>query len=62
MCNIYTQSQLERLSDKELCALFNLLTQQLYSEPADEQNTLTSLDNVRRVIARRKALPKPPGF
>ena len=54
MCTIYTQSDLQRLSDKELCALFNRLTQQLYNEPACQHSTLASLDNIRRVISQRR--------
>lgn len=65
MCTIYSKSKLREFSDKQLCALFNLITQQLYNTPRQSRRqraALENLENVRREIAHRAKRPKPPGL
>ena len=65
MFRVISPSELQSASDKELCVLFNKLSEQLYASTpgsAEARATLTSLDNVRREVAGRARTPRPPGF
>lgn len=67
MCRIITQAELHHLSDAQLCALFNEVSQSLYSTgPGSNERSaaFASLENIRRVMAQRLSAPrpKPPGF
>ena len=69
MCKVMSPTELQRMSDKELCVLFNVLSEALYEcapGSPEARAVYTSLDNVRREVARRAARqlhgPKPPGF
>jgi hypothetical protein len=67
MCRFITPSELQHLSEQQLCALFNEVSRELNSsEPGTDKRraALASLDNIQRAMAQRLAAPrpKPPGF
>ncbi len=67
MCRIITQSELAKLDDHQLRALFNQISKELnVSERGSKQRraALASLENIQRALAQRLATPriKPPGF
>ena len=67
MCRFITESELHRLSEDQLRALFNEVSRELHStEPGTKKRraALASLDNIQRAMVQRFATPrpKPPGF
>jgi len=64
MCTHFTPSQLQRLSNSELSALFNKLCKHCSTRASSEQKSrkhLAAMQDVRRELTRRRVL-RPTGL
>lgn len=66
MSKLITAWELQQRSDKELCALFHKVSQELVQSESgtyQRRNSLASIENITRELNIRRAYhPKPPGF
>ncbi|HEX4041131.1 MAG TPA: hypothetical protein VHY10_05475, partial [Xanthobacteraceae bacterium] len=65
MSTVYTMSALQNRSDLELYALLRQARYDLdcsLAGSSDRRDALVNLDVIGRVIAQRRARPRPPGF
>ena len=65
MSTVYTMSALQHLSDLQLRALLRKARYDLdCSTPGsyERRDALLNLENICRVLAKRRARPRPPGF
>ncbi len=65
MSTVYTMSALQNFSDLQLQALLRQARYDLdcsLTGSSDRRDALLNLDVIGRVIAQRRARPRPPGF
>ena len=63
MCRLITSTELDRLTETELSALFRKVSGHLNrTEPGtpERRHCLASLENIERKVIQRRKGPKPP--